>query len=132
LGDFADDSLLRMAQILETSLRDRAAAMKTYQAVVKFFPGTPVAEDAAWKTAQFLEEDARYAEAAQALQDFIRNYPASARVADAQFALAESLEQQGKWLEAMDAYETFRQKFTEHPKAAQAVEQISWIKTYRK
>lgn len=54
------------------------------------------------------------------------------RVADAQFALAEVLEQLGKWVDAMDAYETFRQKFAQHPKARVAVEQINWIRAYRK
>jgi TolA-binding protein len=132
LGDMTDDSLLQMAQIFEVHLKDRPAAMTTYQSIVKFFPGTPVAEDAAWKVATFYEEEGKYDEAGTAYRDFIRNYPASGRVADAQFALAESLEQRGKWVEAMDAYETFRQKFTSHPKAALALEQINWIKTYRK
>jgi hypothetical protein len=53
-------------------------------------------------------------------------------VADAQFALAEVLEQLGNWVDAMDAYETFRQKFGSHPKASLAMEQINWIKAYRK
>jgi TolA-binding protein len=132
LGDMTDDSLLQMAQIFEVHLKDRPAAMTTYQSIVKFFPGTPVAEDAAWKVATFYEEEGKYDEAGAAYRDFIRNYPASGRVADAQFALAESLEQRGKWVEAMDAYETFRQKFTSHPKAALALDQINWIKTYRK
>ena len=117
LGDKTDDSLLRMAQILETELKDRAAAMQTYQKIVKLFPGTPVAEDAAWKVALFHEQEGKYKQAAAAYRDFIRNYPASSRVADAQFALAEVLEQLGHWVDAMDAYETFRQKFNGHPKA---------------
>ena len=33
---------------------------------------------------------------------------------------------------AMDAYETFRQKFSDHPRARVAQEQINWIRTYRK
>jgi TolA-binding protein len=132
LGDMTDDALLRMAQIFETELKDRAAAMETYQKVVKFFPGTPVAEDAAWKVAHFHEQEGKYKEAVDAYREFIRNYPASARVADAQFAMAEALEQLGRWVEAMDAYETFRQKFTTHPKVQLALEQINWIKAYRK
>jgi len=132
LGDMTDDALLRMAQIFETELKDRAAAMETYQKVVKFFPGTPVAEDAAWKVSKFYEQEGKYKEAVDAYREFIRNYPASARVADAQYAMAETLEQLGRWVEAMDAYETFRQKFTSHPKAQTAQEQIIWIKAYRK
>jgi TolA-binding protein len=132
LGDMTDEALLRMAQIFETELKDRTAAMETYQKVVKFFPGTPVAEDAAWKVAHFHEQEGKYKEAVDAYREFIRNYPASARVADAQFAMAEALEQLGRWVEAMDAYETFRQKFTTHPKVQLALEQINWIKAYRK
>jgi TolA-binding protein/Tfp pilus assembly protein PilF len=132
LGDMTDDALLRMAEIYETELKDRVAAMEAYQKVVKVFPGTPVAEDAAWKVAQFHEREGKHQQAVDAYRDFIRSYPASARVADAQFAMAEALEQLGRWVEAMDAYETFRQKFTAHPKAQVALEQINWIKAYRK
>jgi TolA-binding protein len=132
LGDMTDKSLLRMAQILETELKDKALAMATYQKVVKFFPGTPVAEDAAWKVAKFYEGEGKYKEAVDSYREFIRTYPASGRVADAQFAVAEALEQLGRWVEAMDAYETFRQKFTGHPKAQVAQDQINWIRAYRK
>jgi outer membrane protein assembly factor BamD (BamD/ComL family) len=132
LGDMTDESLLRIAQIFETELKDRDAAVKTYQRVVELFPGTPVAEDAAWKLASFYEQEGKYTLAAEAYRDFIRKYPASGRVADAQFALAEVYEQLGKWVEAMDAYEVFRQKFGGHPKASLASEQIIWIKAYRK
>lgn len=132
LGDNTDDALLRIAQLQETQLDDREAAMKTYQNIVKLFPGTPVAEDAAWNVAQFYEQEGKYAAAVAAYRDFIRTYPASSRVADSQFALAEMHEQLGQWVDAMDAYETFRQKFSQHPKAALAAEQITWIKAYRK
>jgi TolA-binding protein len=132
LGDMTDESLLRIAQIFETELKDRDAAMKTYQRVVELFPGTPVAEDAAWKLASFYEQEGKFTLAADAYGEFIRKYPASSRVADAQFALAEVYEQLGKWVEAMDAYEVFRQKFGQHPKAQLASEQIIWIKAYRK
>ena len=132
LGDKTDQSLIRIAEIFETRLNDRAAAMQTYQKIVKQFPGTPVAEDAAWKVTQFYVEEGKYAAAADSYKTFIRNYPGSPRVADAQFGLAEVLEQLGQWVDAMDAYEIFRQKFNKHPKVKLATDQISWIKTYRK
>lgn len=132
LGDMTDRSLLRVAEILESRLKDRPAAMQTYQRIVKLFPGTPVAEDAAWKVAVFYVEESKYAQAVDGFQTFIRNYPASTRVADAQFAMAEVLEQMGRWNDAMDAYEVFRQKFAKHPKVQLASRQITWIKTYRK
>jgi TolA-binding protein len=132
LGDKTDQSLIRIAEIFETRLKDRPAAMQTYQKVVRQFPGTPVAENAAWKVTQFYVDEGKYAQAADSYKTFIRNYPASPRVADAQFGLAEVLEHLGKWVEAMDAYEIFRQKFNKHPKVRLATDQISWIKTYRK
>ncbi|MCH7729377.1 MAG: tetratricopeptide repeat protein, partial [Planctomycetes bacterium] len=132
LGNRTDESLLRVAQIFETYLKDRAAAMRTYQKIVKLFPGTPVAEDAAWKVALFHEQERKYAAAAAAYREFIRNYPGSKRVADAQFSLAEVFEHLGQWVDAMDAYEIFRQKFQQHPKSRLAVDQINWIKTYRR
>ncbi|MEX2214632.1 MAG: tetratricopeptide repeat protein [Phycisphaeraceae bacterium] len=132
LGDKTSEALLRMAEIYEVQLKDKDNAMKTYEKVVKFFPGTPVAEDAAWKVAQFHDQQTQYEAAVQAYRDFIRNYPASKRVAEAQFAMAEALEQLGRWVEAMDAYQTFRDKFAQHAKAPQALEQINWIKAYRR
>ena len=132
LGDKTDSSLLRIASIFESNLKDRASAIDTYQKVVKLFPGTPVAEDAAWKVAQFHVDEASFAAAADSLKNFIRNYPGSRRVSEAQFSQAEVLEQLGKWNDAMDAYEIFRQKFPNHPKVALAAQQITWIKTYRK
>jgi len=132
LGDVTDESLLRVAQIQDIHLKDRKSAVTTYQKIVKFFPGTPVAEDAAWKVAQFLEQEAQYELAVNSYRDFIRNYPASPRLPDAQFALAEALEQLGRWNEAMDAYEIFRQRFGQHPRAQLALEQLNWIRTYRK
>jgi TolA-binding protein len=131
LSDATDDALLRMAQIYETNLKDRADAMATYQKIVKFFPGTAVAEDAAWKVAKFYEQEGNWNEAANAYRDFIRTWPTSARVADAQFAMAEALEQAQRWVEAMDAYQTFRDKFAQHPKAPAAKDQMEWIRAYR-
>ncbi len=132
LGEQTANSLLSAAQILETKLKDNERAMQTYIRIVKFFPSSPVAEDAAWKVAQFHERQRDYEAAVDAYRDFIRKYPSSSRVPDAQFAMAESLEQLGRWVEAMDAYEVFRERFTQHPKADLAQEQINWIKAYRK
>ena len=106
--------------------------MESYAQLAKLFSGTPVAEDASWRVANFYREGRKFDQAIAALRDFIRSYPASPRVADAQFALAEVLERKGDYGDAMDAYEIFRQKFAKHPKAQLAQEQINWIKTYRK
>lgn len=132
LGDRTDSSLLRIASIFEGNLKDKSSAIETYQRVVKLFPGTPVAEDAAWKVSQFHVEEGSFADASDSLNSFIRNYPGSRRVSEAQFARAEVLEQLGKWNDAMDAYEIFRQKFPNHDKVKLASQQITWIKTYRK
>jgi TolA-binding protein len=132
LGTTTGASLEHMAIIYEVHLKDPAAAMATYQRVVQLFPGTPVAENAALKVARFHERQGKYDLAVSAYRDFIRTYPASTQVADAQYSLAEALEQQGRWVEAMEAYQTFRDKFSSHPAAAKAMEQIQWIKAYRK
>jgi TolA-binding protein len=132
LGTKTGTSLEHMAVIYEVHLKDPAAAMATYQRVVQLFPGTPVAENAALKVARFHEQQGKYDLAVNDYREFIRTYPASAHVADAQYSLAEALEQQGRWVEAMEAYQTFRDKFGNHPKAARALEQIQWIKAYRK
>jgi TolA-binding protein len=132
LGTKTGASLEHMAIIYEVHLKDPAAAMATYQRVVQLFPGTSVAENAAMKVARFHEQQGKYDLAVNAYRDFIRTYPASSQVASAQYSLAEALEQQGRWVEAMDAYQTFRDKFSSHPAAARALEQIQWIKAYRK
>jgi len=132
LGTKTGASLEHMAIIYEVHLKDPAAAMAAYQRVVELFPGTSVAENAAMKVARFHERQGKYDLAVNAYRDFIRTYPASSQVADAQYSLAEALEQQGRWVEAMEAYQTFRDKFSTHPAAARALEQIQWIKAYRK
>ena len=132
LGTKTGASLEHMAIIYEVHLKDPAAAMATYQRVVQLFPGTSVAENAALKVARFHERQGKYDLAVNSYRDFIRTYPASSQVADAQYSLAEALEQQGRWVEAMEAYQTFRDKFSSHPAAAKAAEQIQWIKAYRK
>ena len=132
LGTKTGASLEHMAIIYEVHLKDPAAAMAAYQRVVELFPGTSVAENAALKVARFHERQGKYDLAVNAYRDFIRTYPASSQVANAQYSLAEALEQQGRWVEAMEAYQTFRDKFSTHPAAARALEQIQWIKAYRK
>jgi TolA-binding protein len=132
LGTKTGASLEHMAIIYEVHLKDPAAAMAAYQRIVELFPGTGVAENAAMKVARFHERQGKYDLAVNAYRDFIRTYPASSQVADAQYSLAEALEQQGRWVEAMEAYQTFRDKFSSHPAAAKALEQIQWIKAYRK
>jgi TolA-binding protein len=132
LGTKTGSSLEHMAIIYEVHLKDPAAAMAAYQRVVELFPGTSVAENAAMKVARFHEQQGKYDLAVNAYRDFIRTYPASSQVANAQYSLAEALEQQGRWVEAMEAYQTFRDKFSSHPAAAKALEQIQWIKAYRK
>lgn len=132
LAERAAESLLRAARIQESKLREPDAAVSTYQRIVRFFPASPAAEDAAWKVADSLDRKGKHAAAVDAYREFIRKYPAGRFVAEAQFNLAESLEQMGRWVEAMDAYETFRQRFEDHPKAPLALEQINWIKAYRR
>ncbi|MCC5829387.1 MAG: tetratricopeptide repeat protein [Phycisphaeraceae bacterium] len=132
LAERTADSLLRAARIQETQLRDIDGAMRTYERIVRFFPASPAAEDAAWKVAHSHVSKGRFEEAVPAFRDFIRKYPASTKLAEAQFGLAEALEHLGRWVEAMDAYETFRQRFEDHPNARIAAEQINWIKAYRR
>ena len=114
LGDTTDSALSRMASLQEGPLNDRGAAMESYAQLAKLFSGTPVAEDASWRVANFYREGRKFDQAIAALRDFIRSYPASPRVADSQFALAEVLERKGDYGDAMDAYEIFRQKFAKH------------------
>lgn len=132
LSTVTGDALMRMAVIYETELKDQAKAMATYAQIVKYFPGTPVAEEAAWKQVKFYEQQSMFKEAVDAYTDFIVTYPASSRLAEAQYAKAEALEQLGRWIEAMDAYQMFREKFPSSPKAQAAEQQIQWIKAYRK
>ena len=131
VGDTADQSLLRMAEIYEQKLRDEEQAMVAYEQITKVFRGSSVAEDAAWKIAGFYERKGRHGEAVDAYGDFIRNYPQSGRVGSAQFAMAETLEKLDRWVEAMDAYTTYVSRFPDGPLTARAREQINWIKAYR-
>lgn len=130
-ADKADDALLRMAQIYDERLKDSAAAMSTWQEIVKQYSGTAVAEDASWKMARFYENEREHQKAIDAYQAFFRNYRRSARAGEAQAAIAENHEKLGEWVQAMDAYTNYVNNFPKGPLLKKAQDQINWIKTYR-
>ena len=130
-ADVADDALLQMAQIYDQRLKDAAAAMSTWEEIVRQYSGTAVAEDASWNMARYLEVQEEHAKAITAYQTFFRNYRRSERAGKAQAAIAENYEHLGEWVQAMDAYTNYVNNFPEGPLLKKAKDQISWIKTYR-
>lgn len=130
-ADKADDALLQMAQIYDERLKDSEAAMATWEEIVRQYSGTPVAEDASWKMAQYYESQDEHQKAIDAYQAFFRNYRRSPRAGQAQAAIAENFEHLGEWVQAMDAYTNYVNNFPEGPLVKKAQEQINWIKTYR-
>jgi TolA-binding protein len=130
-ADKADDALLQMAQIYDERLRDSAAAMATWEEIVRQYSGTTVAQDASWKMARYFENEKDHANAIAAYQTFFRNYRRSPRAGAAQAAIAENHEQLGEWVQAMDAYTNYVNNFPEGPLLQKARDQINWIKTYR-
>jgi outer membrane protein assembly factor BamD (BamD/ComL family) len=131
LGDFADDSLLRMADIYYVNLKDTPKAMATYELLVQHYPGTAVSEEAAGKLGPYYEKEAKWREAIKAYQQYIYNFPQGKLVQDACFAIAGCQEQLEDWVAAMDAYQAFIDKFPNVPASQKAKDRISWIKTYR-
>lgn len=130
-ADTADDALLQMAQIYDQRLKDAAAAMSTWEEIVKQYSGTAVAEDASWNMARYLEKEKEHGRAIAAYQTFFRNYRRSARAGQAQAAIAENYEHMGEWVQAMDAYTNYVNNFPKGPLLKKAQDQITWIKTYR-
>jgi TolA-binding protein len=131
LGDYADNALLRMAEIYEAKLKDPKKAMEVYDRIVRTFPGTAVAENAVWRRAQYFVREGQFEKAEEEYKTFVGNYPNSTRVEEAIFRLAEVYEQQNKWVEAMDTYRNYINRFPKGPKVQQAKDRIVWIKTYR-
>ena len=105
-------------------------AIAAYEQLVAHYPGSAIAEDAAWKISQFDIRQEKWDEAIKAFNQFMYNFPRSARVEDAQFAVAECYEHLGDWVKAMDAYQTYLNKFPEGKNAQKARDQINWIKAY--
>jgi len=130
-ADKADDALLQMAQIYDERLKDSAAAMSTWEEIVRQYSGTAVAEDASWKMARYYETRKDHDKAIAAYQAFFRNYRRSPRAGAAQAAIAENHEHLGEWVQAMDAYANYVNNFPDGPLLQKAREQINWIKTYR-
>ncbi|MFT5325137.1 MAG: tetratricopeptide (TPR) repeat protein [Planctomycetaceae bacterium] len=130
-ADVADDALLQMAQIYDQRLKDAAAAMSTWEEIVRQYSGTAVAEDASWNMARYLEVQEEHAKAITAYQAFFRNYRRSERAGKTQAAIAENYEHLGEWVQAMDTYTNYVDNFPEGPLLKKAKDQISWIKTYR-
>lgn len=130
-ADTADEALLQMAQIYDQRLNDSAAAMSTWEEIVRQYSGTDVAEDASWNMAQYLEGQAEHEKAIAAYQAFFRNYRRSERAGQAQAAIAENYEHLGEWVQAMDAYTNYVNNFPKGPLLKKAKDQINWIKTYR-
>jgi len=130
-ADVADDALLQMAQIYDQRLKDAAAAMSTWEEIVRQYSGTAVAEDASWNMARYLEGQAEHEKAIAAYQAFFRNYRRSEQAGQAQAAIAENYEHLGEWVQAMDAYTNYVNNFPKGPLLKKAKDQINWIKTYR-
>lgn len=130
-ADTADDALLQMAEIYDQRLKDSAAAMSTWEEIVRQYSGTEVAEDASWNMARYLESEGEHARAIAAYQSFFRNYRRSERAGQAQASIAENYEHLGEWVQAMDAYTNYVNNFPDGPLLKKAREQINWIKTYR-
>jgi tetratricopeptide (TPR) repeat protein len=130
-GDKSDDALLRMADIYDQQLKDEEEALAVWQAIVKQFGGTPVAEDSSWKIAQYYERKNQHDKAINAYEQFLRSYRNSGRAGDAMIGIAEQFERLDKWVDAMDWYTSYVNKYPEGPQVARAKEQITWIKTYR-
>ncbi|MFT5093689.1 MAG: tetratricopeptide (TPR) repeat protein [Porticoccaceae bacterium] len=112
-------------------LKDAAAAMSTWEEIVRQYSGTAVAEDASWNMARYLEVQEEHAKAITAYQAFFRNYRRSERAGKTQAAIAENYEHLGEWVQAMDTYTNYVDNFPEGPLLKKAKDQISWIKTYR-
>ena len=130
-ADQADDALLQMAQIYDVRLKDSAAALSTWEEIVRQYSGTAVAEDASWKMARYYENRKEHQKAIAAYQAFFRNYRRSPRAGEAQAAIAENHEHLGEWVQAMDAYTNYVNNSPKGPLLKKAQDQISWIKTYR-
>ncbi len=131
LGDYADDALLRMAEIYQNRLKDPVKAMEVYDRIVATFPGTAVAEDAVWRRAKHYEHEGLYKKARKEYETFINNYPQSKRVEEATFRLAEMYEHLKMWVKAIDTYRSYENKFPKGPRLQQAKKQREWINKYR-
>jgi len=130
LGDLADEALLSAAKISYEVLKETARAMKAYQLLAQHYPGSPIAEEAAYRIGDFYQTERKWTEAIKAFEQFIYNYPKSGRTADAQFAIGECYVQLKDWTKALDAFQAYVNKHPQGTRADEAKERLDWIRTY--
>lgn len=130
LGDMTDDALLNMAEIYFSRLKDIKKAIEVYRELLAHYPGSPIAEDAAWRIGDFYGREGEWENAVKAYEKFLYNYPQSPRSEDAQVAIAECFEQLSQWEKARDAFQTYIDKYPKGKWVEKAKNQINWIKVY--
>jgi len=85
------------------NLYQNAETADNFQSVIKKYPGTPIAGNAALRLASKLREEKKYDEAITVLRTFVEKYPAHPLAAGGWTSLAATYELQGKLDEALEA-----------------------------
>ena len=91
-----------MVTIGSQDLYQKAGTAAEFQAVIKKYPGTVAAGNAALRLADKLREEKKYDEAIAVLRSFTEKYPAHPLAAGGWLSLASTYEAQGKLDEALE------------------------------
>jgi tetratricopeptide (TPR) repeat protein len=129
-GDKAAEAVARAAEIYYTELAEVDKAMQVYAELIKHYRNTSSAEAAAAKIGQYYQSQGKFKEAVASYDDLVRDYPANAAVEQATFARGACYEKLHEWVKAINAYEEYTRKYPSGKWAADAREQVQWIRTY--
>lgn len=84
-------------------LYQKAETVADFEAIIKKYPGTTIAGNAALRLADKLREEKKYDEAITVLRNFVEKYPAHPLAAGGWTSLGATYELQGKLDEALQA-----------------------------
>jgi len=84
-------------------LYEQAKTAADFQAVIKQYPGTPAAGDAALRLGALLREENKFDESAAVLRNFVEKYPEHPLAAGGWTSLGATYETQGKLDDALQA-----------------------------
>ena len=129
-GDKAAAAVARAAEIYYSQLKEVKRAMEVYEKLVKHYKNTAPAKAAIARAAGYYQSKGEYKPAIEKYELLIKDHKDSPALERAYFALAQCQEKLHEWVKAINAYEEYLRVYPKGKQAAEAREQVQWIRTY--
>ncbi len=131
LSDKAPQALLRVGEINAKYLKDADAATEAYRRLLEKYPGTPEAVAEQCAVGRAYVKKGKLAEAERILKLFLVSFPNHDRYGDALLHMAECHRRRKEYVKALDDYQSYLARYPDSRRAAEAREEIAWLKKYR-